>query len=410
MRSDADGEVNVVGTLVKQYRRERQWTQERLHDEIGMSTSWVAQVEQGEIEVRDINHLGRLALALGAPLIEFVRATGVPDAAKNLRERDYVEMVRVAIAGFPSPESLVPNAAAVSTTVTLEELEARTHHAWALVHASSYQELGHVLAALIPVAEAASRSTSDAAATRTLTCLADVYQVAAAMLVKVDDHGAAWVAADRAITAGERCGDRRLILAGQLRMARTMLDAKDQKLAVHVLKRAMVMAKDVKSSHDPGLISLVGACALLTGVLLARDHDTTSAQKSLKTAETLARQLGEDRNEYGTEFGPTNVAVHAVAISVELGNGQEALDRAKAVPARTLSPERQARFLIDVARANLLVKSPERAIDTLLHIEEIAPEELRNLGLVMMIIEEIEDQLGRRRSLALRKLKQRLYG
>ena len=64
MRSDSDGEVNVVGTLVKQYRRERNWTQERLHDEIGMSTSWVAQVEQGEIEVRDINHLGRLALAL----------------------------------------------------------------------------------------------------------------------------------------------------------------------------------------------------------------------------------------------------------------------------------------------------------------------------------------------------------
>lgn len=404
MRSDAADEVNVVGTLVKQYRRERQWTQERLHDEIGMSTSWVAQVEQGEIEVRDINHLGRLALALGAPLIEFVRATGVPDAAKNLRERDYVEMVRVAIAGFPSPESLVPNAAAVSTTVTLEELEAQTHHAWALVHASSYQELGHVLAALIPVAEAASRSTSDVDAIRTITCLAD------AMLVKVDDHGAAWVAADRAITAGERCGDRCLILAGQLRMARTMLDAKDQKLAVHVLKRALVMAKDVKSSHDPRLISLVGACALLTGVLLARDHDTASAQKSLKTAQTLARQLGEDRNEYGTEFGPTNVAMHAVAISVELGNGQEALDRAKAVPARTLSPERQARFLIDVARANLLVKSPERAIDTLLHIEEIAPEELRNLGLVMMIIEEVEDQLGRRRSPALRKLKQRLYG
>ena len=343
---------------------------------------------------------------LGAPLIEFVRATGVPDAAKNLRERDYVEMVRVAIAGFPSPESLVPNAAAVSTTVSLAELEAQTHHAWALVHASSYQELGHVLAALIPVAEAASRSTSDIDSTRTLTCLADVYQVAAAMLVKVDDHGAAWVAADRAITAGERCGDRCLILAGQLRMARTMLDAKDQKLAVHVLKRAMVMAKDVKTSHDPGLISLVGACALLTGVLLARDHDTASAQKSLKTAEKLARQLGEDRNEYGTEFGPTNVAMHAVAISVELGNGQEALDRA----ARTLSPERQARFLIDVARANLLVKSPERAIDTLLHIEEIAPEELGNLGLVMMFIEEVEDQLGRRRSPALRKLKPRLYG
>ena len=409
MRADTNGEMNVVGALVKQYRGERHLTQKQLAQEIGMSTSWIAQVEQGEIEVSDVHHLGRLAQALGAPLGEFVLATGVPDVSMNLRERDYVEMVRQSIAGFPNPESLVPHAKATAASVSIDHLEAQTRHAWELAHASSYEELGHLLARLIPAAEAASRSsTTDRV--RTLHCVADAYQVAASMLVKVDDHGAAWVAADRAITAGERCDDRCLILAGQLRMARTMLDSHDRKLARHVLKRAMAMAKDVQSSQDPGLISLVGSCALLIGVLAARDHDTASAEKSLRTARKLARQLSEDRNEYGTEFGPTNVAMHAVAISVELGNGQEALDRARAVAPRTLSPERQARFLIDVARANLLIKSPERAIDTLLHIEEIAPEELRNLGLVMTIIEEIEDQLGRRRSPALRKLKQRLYG
>jgi len=245
---------------------------------------------------------------------------------------------------------------------------------------------------------------------RTLHCLPDAYQVAASMLVKVDDHGAAWVAADRAITAGERCDDRCLILAGQLRMARTMLDSHDRKLARHVLKRAMTMAKDVQSSQDPGLISLVGSCALLIGVLAARDHDTASAKKSLRTARKLAHQLSEDRNEYETEFGPTNVAMHAVAIAVELGNGQEALELAKNVPPGVLSRERRARNLIDVARAHLLVKSPERAVDTLLRAEEIAPQELVNLGMVLVVIEEIEDQLKRHRSPALRKLKHRLYG
>ncbi len=409
VRVDTNDEVNVVGALVRQYRGERHLTQKQLAEEIGMSTSWIAQVEQGEIEVSDVHHLGRLAQAFGAPLGEFVLATGVPNVSINLRERDYVEMVRQSIAGFPNPESLVPHAKATAVPIAIDHLEAQTRRAWELVHASSYEELGHLLARLIPATEAASRATTTDRV-RTLHCLADAYQVAASMLVKVDDHGAAWVAADRAITAGERCDDRCLILAGQLRMARTMLDSHDRKLARHVLKRAMAMAKDVQSSQDPGLISLVGSCALLIGVLAARDHDTASAEKSVRTARKLAHQLNEDRNEYETEFGPTNVAMHAVAIAVELGNGQEALELAKNVPPGVLSRERRARYLIDVARAHLLVKSPERAVDTLLWAEEIAPQELVNLGMVLVLIEEIEDQLKRHGSPALRKLKQRLYG
>ena len=38
--------------------------------------------------------------------------------------------------------------------------------------------------------------------------------------------------------------------------------------------------------------------------------------------------LGEDRDDYGTEFGPTNTALHAVAVAVELGDAGPALDLA----------------------------------------------------------------------------------
>jgi len=30
-------------------------------------------------------------------------------------------------------------------------------------------------------------------------------------------------------------------------------------------------------------------------------------------------RLGEDRNDYNTEFGPTNVQLHAVAVAADLG-------------------------------------------------------------------------------------------
>ena len=49
--------------------------------------------------------------------------------------------------------------------------------------------------------------------------------------------------------------------------------------------------------------------------------------------------------------GPTNVALHAVSVAVELGDAGHALDLARGVASGDLSPERQARYLIDVAQA-----------------------------------------------------------
>ncbi|MHB1504786.1 MAG: helix-turn-helix domain-containing protein [Acidimicrobiales bacterium] len=401
--------AQTVGDLVCHYRRQKDWSRAYLAKEVHRSVSWVSHVERDEIEVTNTQLLGRLAAVFGAPLVEFFIASMGPDAAELVRDRPYVEVVRRAIAGHPVAGLLGSEAGSGISATDLDQLEVRTRRAWELVHASSYKELGPMLARLISDLETASRVAGDADTVRILTSLADAYQVAAAMLVKVGDHGAAWVAADRAIRAGERCDDRGLILAGQLRMARTLLGSKDRGLAHHVLTRGVSMANDVENSADPGLISLVGACALLLGVLEATEHKSQAAQRNLVMAAQLANRLGSDRNFYGTEFGPTNVAVHAVAIAVELGNGQQALDRAKRVTPRVLSPERQARFLVDVARAHLLTGTPRDAVTALLHAEQIAPEELVDLGMVATVIEDIEDQTKHRRIPAVRELKRRLY-
>ena len=92
--------------------------------------------------------------------------------------------------------------------------------------------------------EAASRTGAGDNA-RVLSCLAGAYQVAASMLVKVDDHGAAWVAADQAIHAGERCDDLRLILAVSF-VWPTHCWTPDRALAGNVLKQAVLMANESK--------------------------------------------------------------------------------------------------------------------------------------------------------------------
>ena len=72
----------------------------------------------------------------------------------------------------------------------------------------------------------------------------------------------------------------------------------------------------------------------------------------METARKIAGQLDEDRDDFGTEFGPTNVAIHAVNIAVELGDAGQAIELGQQVTAASLSPERQARYWLDLAQAH----------------------------------------------------------
>lgn len=396
------------GDLVRTYREQRNWSRQHLAREMHKSVSWLSQVERGEQALTDIHLLGRLAALLGAQLQEFIDAALGPDS-DTIRNRPYVEKLRLALAGHPAPDRIT--ATDEEIRCDLHSLRARTVQTWQQVHASAYRELGPALAVLLTDLEVASRTCGHAQRVEVLPLLAQTYQVAAAMLVKVGDHGAGWVAADRAIAAGERCHDPALVLAGQLRMARTLLDSHEKALARHVLTQATLRREAIIAEGKPGPISLVGSSALLLAVIHARDANTAAAERSLTVARQLAGALGGDRNYHDTEFGPTNVTMHAVHVAVELGNGQQALDRsARLQHIEHMSAERQTRYLIDIARAHVLTRSSRQAMLTLIRAEQVAPEELAELPLVATVIDDIEAISRRTRVPGLRELRQRLYG
>ena len=405
-----EGASETLGSLIARYRGYKHWTQRKLAQEMGRSISWVTQVERGQIEIKTIDVLIRLEEVLEIPRDELVEAGMGPGKSKSLREQSHIVVVRQAIAGHPVPQLFSVAARPGKITVDLSNIGRQIHSAWELIHSSKYQELGPLLAKLILDLEMASRTSGDPDQLGILSHLADAYQIAAAMLVKIGDAGAGWVAADRAITAGERCNDQGLILAGQHRLARTLLDSKDRVLAQHVLEQGIRMVNDKESLQDPGLASLVGACWLILSIIHAREHNGDKARQCLDSARSMAKRLGCDRNDYGTEFGPTNVAMHEVAVAVELGEGQTALEKANSVPRGKLSHERQAHYLIDVARANVLVKLPSEAIKALLRAEQYSLQELSHLALVATVIDEIEHQLKHKKyPRDLRELKNRLY-
>jgi len=397
------------GDLVRTYRNEKNWSRERLAREMHKSVSWVAQIERDELPLTDVTVIGRLAAVLGASLHEFIEAALGPDTVRA-RNRPYVEQLRLAIAGHPAPDSITASAAD-GPLCDLQSLQQRTAYIWERIHASAYREMGPAIATLIIDLETASRTAAKTQRRQLLPLLAQTYQAAAAMLVKVGYHGAGWVAADRAIAAAERSEDPALILAAQLRMARTLLDSSEKALARHVLTQATRRHDAIIDGGDPALISLVGSSALLLAILHARNANTTAAEECLTVASRLAGILGANHNYHDTEFGPTNVFMHAVGVAVELGNGQQALDRAVHVRhAEHMSPERQARYLVDIARAHLLTRSGRDALLALVKAEHIASEELAESPRVADLIDDIETLNKRTRLPGLRELRQRLYG
>jgi transcriptional regulator with XRE-family HTH domain len=397
----------TLGERVKELRRERGLDQRGLADIVKRSVSWVSQVERGEIVVGDVGMIQRLAVALSVPSRDLVELVLGEEAGELERQRPYVEVLRLALAGHPAPQAALGLPARTRAALTLEGLQAQVQKAWALVHASAFEDLGPLLAHLIPDLEATSRRADDAERSEVLGLLADAYQVAAAMLVKVGDIGAGWIAADRAIAAGERCGNHAMIMAGQLRMAHTFVDSSEDELALHVLRQAVALAKTLSRDAEPGLISLTGACALLLSVLEARRGNAEEARRHLKVAAGLARRLGTDRNDYGTEFGPTNVALHQVAVEVELGNAAEAERLAKRVDASGLSAERQARFLVDVARARAQRREVARAVAALTEAESIAPAEVADSRLVRELLADLEHMAKGRAIPGLRPLRRK---
>ncbi|MFD2793668.1 hypothetical protein ACFS27_08910 [Promicromonospora vindobonensis] len=123
-------------------------------------------------------------------------------------------------------------------------------------------------------------------------------------------------------------------------------------------------------------------------------------------ARVVAGDVGLGRSDFGTEFGPANVEIHAVTASVDLGDAGMALDLAGQIDTSALSAERRSRLLLDKARAYTQRRQVGEAVDALLEAEELAPEQIRSHPLARRAIRDLM-QISRRTPVDLQELAQR---
>ena len=373
----------ALGRKIAAERRRRGLSQPELARMIDRSVAWVSQVERGVRKVDRMSVLEALAAALDVPLAEL--AAEAPIVAAVTEESPGASGLRLVLSGAYALRAMMDGhrAPAVST------LRTRSRKAWDLAHAGRYADLADLLRGLVPDLETAARAVLQDRRAEVFELMAATYQACSAALAKLGEPEAAWIAADRAMAAAERAGNPLLVAAGAFRLVFVFISARHHDQAEETARTAAEALWTMADGGDPQAMSLWGGLTLQRAVVAARINDPDTAYDQLERAKQMAGRLGEGRNDFNTEFGPANVGLQEVAIAVDLGDAGRALRAAAAVDTSGLSAERQARLLIEMARAHAQRRQADEAVSTLLRAEQITPELVRGHILVRQLVTDL---------------------
>jgi transcriptional regulator with XRE-family HTH domain len=400
-----------IGERIAIYRRRRGLTQLVLAGLIGRSESWLSQVERG---IRPIDRLSVLIDIAHVLKVNVTDLTGQPFslAPNGSFENDAVQAIRHALTRYDAiPAILDPAHDKHAAPPDVASLQRHLQRAWQLRQAARYSALGDVLPRLMADTERATRELEGIDRLAAFAVLTETYHVAAMALKKFGENELAWIAADRGVLAAERA-EAPLLMAvsaravGQVFMSAGRLDEADS-----VSTAALTALEPRLGNPSPEHLSVWGALLLTRAMIAARKNDRPAAQQFIREAQAIASRLGQDRNDFWTIFGPTNVAIHAVSVDVELGDPAAGLRKAPNVDPSRLSPElveRRVYHMIDVARGYAQQRNDAAAVLTLLEAERVAPEEVRFHVIVPELLRELLKRERRAATPGLRPLAARV--
>ncbi|MFE5582403.1 helix-turn-helix domain-containing protein [Kitasatospora sp. NPDC056531] len=403
-------ERRAFGARVAQLRKSRGMRQDQLAAAINRTASWVSQVERGVQPVVRLDVLHLLANGLGVS-VQTLRpdapSPAAPDSATGDQTND-LDQARLCLSGHPALDSLL-NERPETRTPDVVELTAAVEDLWQLTHSARFAELSTAITNVLPRLERAARSATPDGRPEIHLLLSQAYQAVSAAFVRQDEADAAWVAADRAIRAAEQSGRPLHVFAGIYRMAHAFVRLQRLDQAEHSAGSAATALHAYTSTDNPPpeALSVLGALHLVLALAAARAGQREQARTELANAREVAARLGEDRNDFNLEFGPTNVEIQAVSAAVDLGDAGEALDLGLRIDAGQLSPERRSRLLIDLGRAHAQRRQLGEAIECLLQAEKLAPESVRSHTTARATIRELVLIAGRSAPSELVKLAKR---
>lgn len=364
------------GQRLARLRVRHRWTQQRLATETGYSLAAVRAFEQGRRSLDRAAVVLAFSQALDCHPTEITGAPYVPIQADHDGQQAVASIagVRRALLRHGRPARPTEEEAAA---VDLPDLRQRVAEANRYRQAAALAKSGGVLPALLRDLQVASEVMQGAQRRDVFGLLASAYECAMQYLYKLGHTSDATLATERVLWASQETENPLRVLAARWYDAGEFLTIGEHDEAGAIIDEALSELGAVRSP-GPETVSLRGAFHLKASLNLARATDSKGAVRHLAAAEAAADELGEDRNDWQMQFGPTNAALWAVSLPVEMGHGKEAVARAERVRLPSgYSPERHSHFHIDRGRAFFYNGQREHAVRAFLDAERLAPQATR---------------------------------
>ncbi|MGH3924165.1 MAG: helix-turn-helix domain-containing protein [Pseudonocardiaceae bacterium] len=417
------------GALIRMTRTARRLTLVQVGKLVGYSASTVSRIETGRCKLTDVTLLRRFADAVGIPpqLFGLTSSTGTspigaalpPPALTPTKVREtpwegdddavrrrelLVSLVGVTgtgllgISAWPTSTTtaaiaqrlLAGGSALVAQPVGVQVLRDRLAATRATFHACQYHELAVTLPDVIATAQASLRETTGQQHDHIAALLADAYSLVANLCTRLHDNALAWVTAERALSAAQISGDV-VSIAEAARMTSIAM----RRFGHHDTATMLLTTTALKLGADSGdpapeLLATYGSLLCTASYTAAQNGNRSSALELITEAETAATRLG-DVQVPSSPFSPTNVAIYQIGVHTALGDAGIALDYARKIDLRSVpTPERQARFCLDTARAWHRFGSPSNCFHALQVADRCAPEELRRSSVRSLVASLVE--------------------
>jgi len=371
------------GEKVAYYRRRRGISQVVLAGLVGKTVSWVEKIEAGRASLQMLPNIAQLAEVLDISPVELLpddivqvdattRGQSVPALRKQLLSYRFV-----------NPRYLSTEAQPLDVS-TLAQLVAA---AWAAYQASRFGFVIAELHRLLPLALATlGAERGRPGEQQAVVQVAYLYQLASSVLTKLGELDLAFICADRGEQIVQESADQAARISVQRTIAHALFANSQFDDATAVIEQTLSQVP--KNPDSPDLLSAIGTTHLVGAMISGRSRNRTGTQRHLLGAQAAAATLGRDGNHLWTAFGPTNVAIHRVAVAAELGDYQLAADLGRTIDASPLPMERQVRHRLEVARALHFRRQQEEALGLVLDAERRAPEQVRRHFLTHSLVHE----------------------
>jgi transcriptional regulator with XRE-family HTH domain len=371
-------------------------SQRQLAAESKLSLSLITKVEAGHAPATP-SFLGAVARALRVDvptLLGQPYQPAEPDA-RHARLLDTVPQIRRALWELDYPDDEAP-------TRTLAELTADVKQVSEYGQQAQFIGIGQALPTLLGDLSAAIQAAEEPDRARLNALLAEALSGASAVagvlgLLDLRDR-----VHDHVEAASRVCDDPNRIPRVAWQRSGDMLGAGAYGPALRLMDRARAEFGDDTTGRTKLELSVLGSTYLRSSIVAARaaetegDAMTSAAWDYVEAAGEIARKIGGDRNDYGLAFGPSNVAQHAVAVAVEMGDGVEALRRNRStVLGPKVPPVRRSHHYIDVARAHVMEGDRASALESLQRARRVAPQHVRHHPMVRETVYAIADSAQR---------------